>query len=121
MTTRQKKPRRRRSSQQRRTRGRSDTRYSVLFNALHPEWYRGRRARRTDGAVQIDEFHQEEDKEEDKEEDFKEDEEETVERTTLLQCYVDATRTKRITRVAGVRKRRVGTIRSLCGVASSEY
>jgi len=78
----------------RRTRGRSDTSvYSVLFNALHPEWYRVFAACAANRLMlyKIDDFikEEEEDIKEDKEED-KEDEEETVERTTLLQCYVDA-------------------------------
>ena len=75
-----------------RRRGRSDTSvYSVLFNALHPDWYRVFAACAANRLMlyKIDDFIKEEDKEEDKE-DKEDEDDETVERTTLLQCYVDA-------------------------------
>ena len=78
-----------------RTRGRSDTSvYSVLFNALHPEWYRVFAACAANRLMlyKIDDFIEEEEEDKEDKEDKEDiiDEEETVERTTLLQCYVDA-------------------------------
>ena len=76
--------------EKRRRRGRSDTSvYSVLFNALHPDWYRVFAACAANRLMlyKIDDFIKEE---EDKEEDKEDEDDETVERTTLLQCYVDA-------------------------------
>ena len=75
--------------EKRRRRGRSDTSvYSVLFNALHPDWYRVFAACAANRLMlyKIDDFIKEEEDKEEKEDD----DDETVERTTLLQCYVDA-------------------------------
>lgn len=75
--------------EEKRRRGRSDTSvYSVLFNALHPDWYRVFAACAANRLMlyKIDDFIKEEEDKEEKEDD----DDETVERTTLLQCYVDA-------------------------------
>jgi len=74
--------------------------YSVLFNTLHPEWYHVFAACAANRLMvyKIDDYVVKEDEERGKkdggeeagEEEEDDDEGETVERTTLLQCYVDA-------------------------------
>jgi len=73
--------------------------YSVLFNTLHPEWYHVFAACAANRLMvyKIDDYVVKENEErgkkdggEEEGEEEDDDEGETVERTTLLQCYVDA-------------------------------